>query len=84
MMYLGYGLLRLPPVEDELKRGAFMAPFLRGVIGRVGVCCRGVALRGVYGLRESPMQALPKYPIHGSSEGGIHGSPRRPMNGVLR
>lgn len=71
-------------MENELKRGGFMASFLWGVIGRAGVCCRGVALRGVYGSREGPMQALPKYSIHGSSEGGIHGSPRRPMNGVLR
>lgn len=61
-----------------------MASFLRGVIGRAGVYCRGVALQGVYGLQEGPMQALPKYSIHGASEGGIHGSPRRPMNGVLR
>ena len=70
-------------MENELKRGDFMTSFFGGVIGRAGVCCRGVALRCVYGLRESPMQALPKYPIHGSSEGGIHGAPRRPMNGVL-
>ena len=35
-----------------------MASFLWGVIGRAGVCCRGVALRGVYSSRKGPIQAL--------------------------